>query len=146
MTRRPPVIGVCGFSESGKTLLLERLIPRLVAHGLRVAVIKDSDHPLQVDRPGKDSDRLFVAGADVLVNGADQSFLRLHSARMTLDECLARLPAGYDLVLVEGFRSAPIPKIRLDDLPDELALLRVTDPDRDAEAVEAALLANLSLQ
>ncbi|MBM3501190.1 MAG: molybdopterin-guanine dinucleotide biosynthesis protein B [Armatimonadetes bacterium] len=134
-----PVIGVCGYSNSGKTLLLERLVPRLTGRGLRVALIKDSHHPLDVDRSGKDSDRLFAVGADVLVCGADQTFIRLHAARLTLDECLARLPGGYDLVLVEGFRNVALPKIRLDDEPDDQLLARLTDGHPDIDAAEQAI-------
>jgi len=139
MARETPVIGVCGYSDSGKTLLIEHLVPRLIARGLRVAVIKDCEHPVEADRPGKDTDRLFAAGADVLAAGPNETFLRLHATELSLADCMRRLPSEYDLVLVEGFRDEAIPKIRLDAEPDEHLLLRVTDVQGDAEAAEQAI-------
>jgi molybdopterin-guanine dinucleotide biosynthesis protein MobB len=134
----PAVIGVAGYSDSGKTLLIERLVPRLIARGLRVAVIKDCEHGVEVDRPGKDTDRLFAAGADVLAAGPNETFLRLHAAELTLAECLRRLPSEYDLVLTEGFRDEAIPKIRLDAEPDEHLLVRLADAQQGMEAAEQA--------
>jgi molybdopterin-guanine dinucleotide biosynthesis protein B len=143
MAGKPAVIGVCGYSNSGKTLLLEQLVPRLAGRSLRVAVIKSCGEPVEADRPGKDTDRLFAAGADVMANGPNEAFLRLHAGRLPLEECLRRLPDGYDLVLVEGFRQSDIPKLRLDDLPDEHLLLRIADPEADLDAAEEAILAYL---
>jgi molybdopterin-guanine dinucleotide biosynthesis protein B len=134
-----PVIGVSGYSDSGKTLLIERLVPRLQARGLRVAVIKHCQHPVEVDRPGKDTDRLFAAGADVLAHGPNETFIRLHAADLSLAECLGCLPPGYDVVLVEGFRDEAIPKIRLDREPDEHLLVRLTDAQRGLEVAEQAV-------
>jgi molybdopterin-guanine dinucleotide biosynthesis protein len=78
-----------------------------------------------------------------MANGPNEAFLRLHAGRMPLEECLRRLPDGYDLVLVEGFRQSDIPKLRLDDLPDEHLLLRIADPEADLDAAEEAILAYL---
>ncbi len=64
-----PVLAVCGFSGSGKTTLLETAIPRLVERGLAVAVVKHAAHGFQVDRAGKDSERLFRAGATIVLSG-----------------------------------------------------------------------------
>jgi len=133
------VIAVSGYSDSGKTLLIEQLLPRLQARGLRVAVIKNCEHPVEADRPGKDTDRLFTAGADVLASGPNETFIRLHASRMSLAECLRHLPPGYDLVLAEGFRNEAIPKIRLDGEPDECVLVRLTDAQEGLEAVEQAV-------
>jgi len=57
-----PIIGLCGSSGAGKTTLVEALIPRFTARGIRVAVVKHGAHRVQVDVPGKDSDRLFRPG------------------------------------------------------------------------------------
>jgi len=135
----PVVIGVAGYSDSGKTLLIEHLVPRLMARGLRVAVIKDCEHAVDVDRPGKDTDRLFAAGADVLAAGPNETFIRLHAADLSLAECLRRLPPEYDLVVTEGFRDAAIPKIRLDSEPDEHLLVRLTDAQEGTDAAEQAV-------
>jgi len=73
----PPVVGVCGYSGAGKTTLIESLIPVLRQEGLSVAVVKHDAHGLSVDSRGKDSDRFYRAGADVLAHGFSQSFVRI---------------------------------------------------------------------
>ncbi len=109
---RKPVLAVCGWSGSGKTTLLERLIPRLIETGLRVAVVKHDAHGVTIDREGKDSARLFAAGADVCLRSPDEIVFR--SARRpgdTLDAAVRTLLASHDLVLVEGHKDTPLPKI-----------------------------------
>lgn len=109
-----PVLGVCGFSGSGKTTLIENLLPLLTAKGLKVAVIKHDVHGIQVDQPGKDSDRLFKAGADVLLQGPGESFFRSHDLKKSeLVPAAAKLSRQYDLVLVEGHKNSSIPKVWL---------------------------------
>ncbi len=109
-----PVLAVCGWSGSGKTTLLEGLIPRLRALGLRVAVIKSDAHGIEVDRPGKDSDRLFRAGADVLVGSPNESFARWHGqGAPDLLEALHDLTVRNDIVLVEGHKATALKKIWL---------------------------------
>ncbi|BCO09839.1 molybdenum cofactor guanylyltransferase [Desulfolithobacter dissulfuricans] len=106
-----PVLGICGSSGSGKTTLIEALIPSLLARGLQLVVLKHDAIKVQVDRPGKDSDRFFQAGADVWVLG-DLSFCRIHSAG-DLHGLLRRLCLRYDLVLVEGHGTTEVPKLWL---------------------------------
>jgi molybdopterin-guanine dinucleotide biosynthesis protein A len=109
-----PALAVCGWSGSGKTTLLEAAIPRLVAGGLRVAVVKHDVHGPDVDGPGKDSDRLFRAGADVVLGGPDESFLRRHRGPGdSLATAVADLAHAHDLVLVEGHKTTPLPKVWL---------------------------------
>jgi molybdopterin-guanine dinucleotide biosynthesis protein MobB len=114
MLENLPILGVCGWSGSGKTTLLEKLIPVLRRKGLDVAVVKHDAHGVDVDRPGKDSDRLYRAGADVVLRGPDQSFARTHPhRRAALPEVLRDLTTRYDLVLIEGHKDTPLPKIWL---------------------------------
>ena len=75
-----PVLAVCGFSGAGKTTLLESAIPRLIERGLTVAVVKHDAHGFEVDRPGKDSDRLFRAGATITLSGQQEQFERRGAA------------------------------------------------------------------
>ncbi len=140
-----PVFGVCGWSGSGKTTLLEVIVTRLVAKGLRVALVKHDAHGIQVDRPGKDSDRFFNAGADVLLQGPDQGFFRLHGdiSSDDLPHTLNQLAGRYDIVLVEGHKSNPLRKLWLLDEnetapPDEVTNI-VAVLDRDCDRVAAAL-------
>ncbi len=106
-----PVLGICGCSGAGKTTLIEALLPLLAGQGLRVAVVKHDAHNVRIDRPGKDSDRLFRAGADVSLFG-EERFSRWHGGEGFTD-FLARLCRRYDLVLVEGHARTAIPKIWL---------------------------------
>ncbi len=108
-----PVLAICGYSGSGKTTLIEAVVPGLVADGLRVAVVKHDTHGLQIDRPGKDSDRLYRAGADVHLEGPGESLVRAHDPSDDLVPVLADLCRRYDLVLVEGRKHSPVEKVWL---------------------------------
>jgi molybdenum cofactor guanylyltransferase len=109
-----PVLAVCGFSGAGKTTLLESAIPRLIERGLAVAVVKHDAHGFEVDRPGKDSDRLFRAGATIALSGEREQFERRGpAATLSLGATLARLGCDHDLLLVEGHKDTPLPKIWL---------------------------------
>jgi molybdopterin-guanine dinucleotide biosynthesis protein MobB len=110
----PPVIAVCGFKNSGKTTLLEGVIPLLCNQGLAVGVIKHDAHGIQVDHQGKDSDRLFRVGADVLLHGPNETLARRHPSPGTgLEEAVDMLLWRHDVVLVEGHKETPLPKIWL---------------------------------
>jgi glutamate dehydrogenase (NADP+)/cyclic pyranopterin phosphate synthase/molybdopterin-guanine dinucleotide biosynthesis protein A len=105
-----PAFGICGYSGSGKTTLIEVLIPRLRERGLKVGVIKQDAHGLEIDREGKDTDRLFKAGVDVLIRDAEQVFVRLHRRTdVTLPDLIRRVGSHYDLILVEGHKTTPLP-------------------------------------
>jgi molybdopterin-guanine dinucleotide biosynthesis protein B len=110
------VFGIAGFSGSGKTTLIEQLIPCLTARGLKVSVIKHAHHGFDIDRPGKDSYRHREAGAsEVMLTGA-QRWALLHEQRdepePTLSEYLSHF-SPCDLVLVEGFKNEPVPKLEV---------------------------------
>ncbi len=110
------VFGIVGYSGSGKTTLLEKLIPQFTARGLKVSVIKHAHHGFDIDRPGKDSYRHREAGASEVLLSCSDRWALMHERRdgsdVTLDELLARL-APCDLVLVEGFKQEPIPKLEV---------------------------------
>ncbi|MCX9156677.1 molybdopterin-guanine dinucleotide biosynthesis protein B [Niveibacterium sp. 24ML] len=110
------VFGFAGYSGSGKTTLIEALIPLIRARGLRVSLIKHTHHGFDIDKPGKDSFRFRAAGASEVLLAGGQRWALMHELcdepEPTLDEQLARL-AAVDLVLVEGFRGTPIPKIEV---------------------------------
>ncbi|MHC4563917.1 MAG: molybdopterin-guanine dinucleotide biosynthesis protein B, partial [Planctomycetota bacterium] len=112
MTGNCPILGICGHSGCGKTTLLEQLIPHLAAKGLRVAAVKHDAHGLDVDRPGKDSDRLFQAGADVLLQGPDEELFRGHVDNGgELTPALALFAGRCDVILVEGHKRTALPKL-----------------------------------
>lgn len=129
-----PVLAVCGFSGSGKTTLLEAAIPMLVERGLSVAVVKHDAHGFEVDKPGKDSDRLFRAGATISLRGPRQQFERRGAgAGLSLESTLARLGRDHDLLLVEGHKDTALPKLWLGgaerpDAPEEVTGIVATLP------------------
>jgi molybdopterin-guanine dinucleotide biosynthesis protein B len=110
------VIGIAGFSGSGKTTLIEKIIPQFVRDGLRVSLIKHAHHEFDVDQPGKDSYRHRHAGCtEVLVSSARRWAL-MHELRgapePTLQQQIEQL-GPCDLVIVEGYKDQPIPKIEV---------------------------------
>jgi molybdopterin-guanine dinucleotide biosynthesis adapter protein len=110
------VFGFAGWSGSGKTTLIETLVPRLTATGLRVSLVKHAHHDFDIDQPGKDSHRHRTAGCEeVLVTSAVRWAL-MHELRgmpeLTLAGAIARL-SHCDLVLVEGWKRAAIPKLEV---------------------------------
>lgn len=118
----PAVVGVVGRSGSGKTSLLELLIPHLTERGLAVGTVKHTSHGFLADRPGKDSYRLYESGAAsvALISRQQLATFTRRSADaspdVSLDTALASLPKGLDVVLVEGFSWEPIPRFVL--VPD----------------------------
>lgn len=113
-----PLLGFAAYSGTGKTTLLERIIPMLVGQGLRVALVKHSHHDIEMDKPGKDSYRLRKAGASQVVLAGTKRSICFHEYEQAHDsqliEQLALLNTELlDLVLVEGYRDIPFPKIEL---------------------------------
>jgi molybdopterin-guanine dinucleotide biosynthesis protein B len=109
-------IGFIGYSNSGKTTLIEKLVPRFRAQGLTVSAIKNAHHGFDMDRPGKDSHRYREAGAgQVLISTTERWALLTETpaGHATLEDLLAQL-APCDLVIVEGFKSeGRIPRIEV---------------------------------
>ena len=110
------VFGMAGWSGSGKTTLVERLIPVFTSRGLSVSVIKHAHHGFDLDRPGKDSWRHREAGATQVLMLSNDRWILMHELRgapePTLEEQL-RLLAPCDLVLIEGYKAAAVPKIEI---------------------------------
>ena len=113
MTR---VFGFAGWSGSGKTTLIERLIPRLVARGLRVSLVKHAHHEFDIDQPGKDSFRHREAGCSEVLVSSSRRWALMHELRgadeLTLGAALARL-SPCDIVLVEGYKRSRLPKLEV---------------------------------
>ena len=108
------LLGFIGSSGSGKTTLIETILPLLRGRGLRVSALKHAHHGFDIDRPGKDSFRYREAGAEevMLVAEGRWALLREAPEEMSL-EALAGRMAPVDIVLVEGFKLARIPKIEV---------------------------------
>ena len=109
------LLGIAGWSGSGKTTLLVALIPLLAARGHSVSTVKHAHHDFDLDQPGKDSWRHRTAGAREVMIATSRRWALLHEnpgEEPDLAALLARL-APVDLVLVEGFRASPHPKIEV---------------------------------
>jgi molybdopterin-guanine dinucleotide biosynthesis protein B len=136
------IIGIAGYSGSGKTTLIERVVPVLVREGLRVSLVKHAHHEFDVDQPGKDSYRHRHAGcAEVLVSSSKRWAL-MHELRglpePSLQEQIKHL-SPCDLVIVEGFKSEPIPKLEVHRKEGHTPLLYPEDPDVVAVATDEPL-------
>ena len=136
------IFGFAGWSGSGKTTLIEKLIPRFVARGLRVSLVKHAHHTFDVDTPGKDSYRHRQAGASEILVTSSRRWVLLHELRgahePSFDEQLKRL-SPCDLLLVEGFKFAPIPKLEVWRQQTGEGLLHPNDPHIVALATDAAV-------
>ncbi len=110
------VFGFAGFSGVGKTTLIEQLIPRFVLHGLKVSLIKHAHHNFDIDKPGKDSYRHREAGCSEVLVTSDKRWVLMHELKdegePSLEQQL-KLFSRCDLILVEGYKRAVIPKLEL---------------------------------
>ncbi|WP_421992082.1 molybdopterin-guanine dinucleotide biosynthesis protein B [Roseococcus sp.] len=136
------IIGLAGWSGAGKTTLVVRLIPALIARGVTVSTVKHAHHNFDVDQPGKDSFEHRQAGAaQVLVSSAHRWALMTEhrgAPEPSLKELLARLNP-VDLVVVEGFKRDPVPKIEIFRAANEKPFLYLEDPLIRAIAADVAV-------
>ena|SRR5581483_5097325 len=125
------ILGFAGWSGSGKTTLLVALIPQLRARGLTVSTIKHAHHEFDIDRPGKDSWRHREAGATEVMVSSARRWALMHELRDAAEPSLENLVAQMtpvDLLLVEGFKRHPHPKIEVHRRSIGKPLLYPDDP------------------
>jgi molybdopterin-guanine dinucleotide biosynthesis protein MobB len=111
--RAVPVVAFSGPSGSGKTRLLVALVRELRSRRIRVAVVKHSGHPHGFDVPGKDSDVLLRAGAEGVVVQGPAQLACFMPPRPGGARSLARLLPPADVVLVEGWKAARLPRVEV---------------------------------
>lgn len=142
-----PVIGFVAPSGTGKTTLLQRLVPVLRRRGRRIGYLKHAHHGFEVDRPGKDSFEIRAAGAlQVLLAAGDrwvlQSTREASGQDPDLEEMLARFdPGQIDLILVEGFKFSAFPKLEVHRAGLGRPYLYPADPDIRALITDGVPLA-----
>jgi molybdopterin-guanine dinucleotide biosynthesis protein B len=140
--------GFAGWSGSGKTTLIEKLIPRFAKRGLRVSLIKHAHHTFDVDQPGKDSWRHRHAGAAEVLVTSSRRWVLMHELRGTqepsFDEQVQHL-SPCDLLIVEGFKHAPIPKLEVWRAETGEGLLHPQDPHIVAVASDVKVETKLPL-
>jgi molybdopterin-guanine dinucleotide biosynthesis protein B len=117
----PSIIQVVGYKNSGKTHLICRLIRELRERGYRVGTAKHDGHEFEIDREGRDTWRHYDAGAEAVAITSSSKTALIRRETATLEELAASMPA-VDVVLAEGFKSSPYPKIVLlrDEYDEEL--------------------------
>ena len=113
-TSRPKIFGIAGWKNSGKTGLAVRLVTEFTRRGYRISTIKHAHHDFDIDKVGADSFRHREAGAHEVTIVSGTRYAIMHELRgasePSFEEILARL-APCDLVLIEGYKREPIPKI-----------------------------------
>ena len=140
----PPVISVIGKANSGKTTLLEKLIPEFKRRGYRVGTVKHHVHQFDMDKPGKDTWRHKRAGARVVALSSPTGLgvIRDTERDLSIDELVSRYFYDVDLVITEGYKKATAPKIEIfrsavHDAPlenrDQSWLAMVSDSAIDAD-------------
>jgi len=136
------IFGFAGWSGSGKTTLIINLIPELVGRGLSVSTMKHAHHNFDIDQPGKDSYEHRQAGASEVMISASNRWALMHEVREnnepSIDELIVRM-TPVDLLLVEGFKSHPHPKMEVHRPVVGKPLLQINDPAIIAVASDGKL-------
>ncbi|HXF88459.1 MAG TPA: molybdopterin-guanine dinucleotide biosynthesis protein B [Xanthobacteraceae bacterium] len=125
------IIGFAGWSGSGKTTLITKVIPQLTARGLKVSTLKHAHHGFDLDQPGKDSFFHRAAGATEVIISSAKRFAILHELReepeWDLPALLGKI-SPVDMVLIEGFKRDPFPKLEVHRTANGKPLLYPDDP------------------
>jgi len=136
------VFGFAGWSGSGKTTVIEQLIPRFMRAGLTVSLIKHAHHSFDIDQPGKDSYRHRAAGSKEVLVSSEKRWVIMHElqgdAEPGLDALMKRL-SPCDLLLVEGYKRYPMPKLEIYRGANGKPLLHPEDPTIVAIAADVPL-------
>jgi len=136
------IIGLAGWSGSGKTTLIKKLIPCLIARGLKVSTLKHAHHGFDLDQPGKDSFFHRAAGATEVIISSARRFAILHELRdepeWDLPDLVAKM-SPVDLVLVEGYKRDAFPKLEIHRAANGKPLIYPEDPHVVAIAADVAV-------
>lgn len=119
------IVSFVAKSGTGKTTLLEKVIPLLKERGYKVGVVKHDAHRFDIDHPGKDSHRLTAAGADTMLVSSPEklALVKQHAESPPIEELLTTYFTDMDIVLTEGFKKSSMPKIELHRLERSATLL-----------------------
>ena len=141
--RKVPVISFVGRSNTGKTTLLEKVIPLLRSRGLRVGTVKHHAGEFEIDREGKDSYRHKKAGATatMITSPTKVALVEDISRELTLSEVIERYMHEVDLVITEGYKREHMPKVELYVHGRGAPPLATEDPDIIAIATDGPAIA-----
>lgn len=136
------IIGIVGWKDNGKTTLVERLVSHLTAKGHTVSTVKHAHHTVDVDKPGKDSWRHREAGAREVAIATSKRWVVIHELRdedePPLEFLLTRM-TEVELVIVEGFKRFPHPKIEVHRGERNTPLIAREDPSIVAVATDTRI-------
>ena len=139
---RPPIFGIIGWKDSGKTTLVERLIEEFTMRGVCVSAIKHAHHTFDIDHPNRDSYKFRSAGARRTAIVSRNRWAMIHELRdedePSLDEVIQHIGAC-DLILVEGYKSAKFDKIEVRNPNNNKPLLAPDDPFIKAVAFQGEI-------
>ncbi|MEM0948787.1 MAG: molybdopterin-guanine dinucleotide biosynthesis protein B [Pseudomonadota bacterium] len=133
--------GVTGWKNAGKTTLVARLVSEFAARGLTVSTVKHASHGFDLDQPGTDSHQHRTAGAREVLIASGRRWALMHELQddePSLDDLLPRLSPA-DLVLVEGYKTAPHPKIEAHRTATGHPLIAPGNPTIRAIAADTAI-------
>lgn len=136
------IFGLAGWSGSGKTTLTARLLPALIGQGLSVSTMKHAHHNFDIDQPGKDSYVHRMAGATEVMVASANRWALMHEHRGATEPSAADLirhMTPVDLLLIEGFKREPHPKLEVYRRPNGKPLLHPADPQIVAVASDVPL-------
>lgn len=110
-----PIVSIVGKSDSGKTTLIEKIVPELARRGYRVATIKHDVHGFEIDKKGKDSWRHRKAGADAVILSSPNQIAVIRNVErdLNLAELRDRFVEDVDIIISEGFKKDAQPKIEV---------------------------------
>jgi molybdopterin-guanine dinucleotide biosynthesis protein B len=134
------IIGLAGWSGSGKTTLITKVLPVLIARGNKVSTLKHAHHGFDLDKPGKDSFMHRASGATEVIISSERRWAVLHELRGETEwdfSALLSKASPVDLVLVEGFKREPFPKLEIFRRDNGKPLLHPDDPYIVAVASDA---------
>jgi molybdopterin-guanine dinucleotide biosynthesis protein MobB len=136
------IFGLAGWSGSGKTTLTSRLLPELIGRGLTVSTMKHAHHSFDIDQPGKDSYVHRMAGASEVLVASASRWALMHEHRGAPEPSAAELirhMTPVDLLLIEGFKREPHPKLEIYRQANGKPLLHPDDPHIVAVASDVPL-------
>jgi len=140
-----PIVSIVGTSDSGKTTLLEKLIPELIKKGYRVATIKHDVHGFEVDREGKDSWRHKKAGAKTTIISSPQKIAVINDTDkdLSLEEIRTRYVHDVDLIISEGYKREAYPKIEVSRVAQNREIICTGDKNLIAVASDYPVKINV---
>lgn len=111
-----PIVSIVGWTNSGKTTFITKLIPVLKSRGYRIATIKHNAHKFEIDKQGKDSWRHRQAGAETVILSSKEKIAVIKEIKeeVAVEELVSRyIDQEIDIVIVEGYKTGSVPKIEV---------------------------------